>query len=681
MPAVSTYSLTGNAYVDGLLGGYKWAVNTLTYSFPTLGSHYGSVYGSGEHLNNFGALNAVQKTATTAALKMFSSVSGLKFTLKTESLTSHADLRFAQSDTPGTAWAYYPTPANEGGDAWFRKTGGYYGNPVKGNYGYATFIHEIGHALGLEHPHESGLPADRDSIEYTVMSYRSHIGASAETGYVNETWGFSQSLMMYDIAAIQHMYGANWTTNATNTTYKWDPLTGAMFVNGSNQGAPGANRILLTVWDGGGVDTYDFSNYGTNLQVDLRPGEWTTTSVSQLARLRYDGSKLAVGNIANALQYNGDVRSLIENANGGTGNDVIVGNQAANSFKGNAGNDTFRGGAGNDTIDGGIGDDTAVYGGRLSDYSVTMNGDGTYRVVDRRDGSADGQDTIRGTEWLSFSDGVHALSDLVGKIVTGSTLADVISGSATNPAFVTTNLGDLITAGAGNDTIEGLGGDDVIRGGAGNDSILGGAGDDVIRIASTEALYDYVDAGEGNDTLELVSGSYLRGLSADAGGFEILKGNNFYIMGSALADTFDLRGFSTITGLKYVDAGLGDDIMYGSSFNDELRGGSGHDVLHGGRGADTLVGGAGNDTFVFTADSSGAVTDRITGFGDALGNQDVIDLSAVFSGITADNFADWKAAHVALVGYDTVISFGDDRILLAAVKPTNIDYTDFTFGV
>ena len=99
----------------------------------------------------------------------------------------------------------------------------------------------------------------------------------------------------------------------------------------------------MTVWDGGGTDTYDFSNYTTNLTVNLSPGEWTTTSATQLANLT--GSTVAVGNIANALLYNGNVASLIENAIGGSGHDTIIGNVADNSLTGGAGNDSIDGGS------------------------------------------------------------------------------------------------------------------------------------------------------------------------------------------------------------------------------------------------------------------------------------------------------------------------------------------------
>src|ERR671917_1675522 len=138
----------------------------------------------------------------------------INFAEMTETATRHADLRFGMSDKPSTAWAYFPSTSASGGDAWFNNSSGIYDTPRQGNYAAATFIHEIGHALGLEHAHEAFImPLDRDSMEYTIMSYRSYVGASATTGYMNETWGYAQTLMMYDVAALQHMYGANFATN------------------------------------------------------------------------------------------------------------------------------------------------------------------------------------------------------------------------------------------------------------------------------------------------------------------------------------------------------------------------------------------------------------------------------------------------------------------------------------
>jgi serralysin len=237
MPAVTTYGLTANPYVDALLGDYKWAMNSFTYSFPASSSYYGGGYGWGENTNNFAAFSASQQAAIRTALNHYGSVANLTFTEVAETSTQHADLRFAMSDGPSTAWAYFPTTYAEGGDSWFNKSSGYYNTPVKGNYAYLTFLHEIGHSLGLEHAHEHYvMPQDRDSMEYTVMSYRSFVGASTTSGYTNESGGYAQSLMMYDIAALQHMYGANFKTNNGNTIYKWSPTTGEMFIDHVGQG-------------------------------------------------------------------------------------------------------------------------------------------------------------------------------------------------------------------------------------------------------------------------------------------------------------------------------------------------------------------------------------------------------------------------------------------------------------
>jgi serralysin len=362
MPAIASNSLTGDAYVDSMLGDYKWATNSLTYSFPTDGSYYGNVYGSAENVTNFGAFNASQQKMARSALTMYASVANLRFAELTETATQHADLRLAMSDKPSSGWAYLPNTAYEGGDTWFNGSIGLYTNPIKGNYASFAFMHELGHALGLEHPHENGMPLDRDSMEYTVMSYRSYVGASTTAGLTNETWGYAQSPMLYDIAALQQLYGANYATNSGNTSYSWSPTTGEMTINGVRQGPPGGNKILLTVWDGGGNDTYDFSNYANNLTVDLGPGAWTSTATPQLAKLYSDGSRVAAGNIANALLFQRDTRSLIENAVGGSGSDALTGNKTANLLKGGAGKDKLSGLAGNDTLDGGLGADTLVGG-------------------------------------------------------------------------------------------------------------------------------------------------------------------------------------------------------------------------------------------------------------------------------------------------------------------------------
>ncbi|MGF9760526.1 M10 family metallopeptidase [Microvirga sp. 0TCS3.31] len=479
MPAVESYSSTGNSYIDSILGNLKWVPSDLTYSFPTAASAYGALYGDGETAKGFGSFNDTQQAITHSALKLFSSVSNLTFQEVAGTSASSADLRFAQSDVPGTAWAYFPTTDSTGGDVWVNNSSRNYASPAKGNYAYLTIVHEIGHAIGLEHAHEGNMPLDRDSMEYTVMSYRSYSGASTSAGYMNETWGYAQSLMMYDIAALQHIYGANYQTNSGSTNYSWSPTTGEMFVNGVGQGAPGGNQILLTVWDGGGTDTYNFTNYTTALTINLQPGAWSITSQEQRAKLHWDGSKLAAGNIANALLYQGDTRALIENAYGGSADDIIKANDAKNTLRGNGGNDKLYGLNGNDVLIGGSGKDV-LSGGAGTDtvsYSTAKAGvvaDLITKANNRGDAAGDSYSSI---EW-----------------VTGSSYSDTLRGSGS---------ANEIRGGAGSDRLYGRSGNDVLDGGTGSDKLYGESGKDLLI------------GGSGADVFVFSSSSHSRMSSAD----------------------------------------------------------------------------------------------------------------------------------------------------------------------
>ena len=113
MTAVASVNPTGDPYVDGVLTGVKWGVTSLTYSFPTSGSYYEY---TGEAGNNFNAFTTVQQNAVREVLQNYASVANVTFTEITETSTQHADLRYAGSDAPSTAWAYYPSTSAQGGD-------------------------------------------------------------------------------------------------------------------------------------------------------------------------------------------------------------------------------------------------------------------------------------------------------------------------------------------------------------------------------------------------------------------------------------------------------------------------------------------------------------------------------------------------------------------------------------
>ncbi|HEY8383814.1 MAG TPA: M10 family metallopeptidase [Microvirga sp.] len=415
-------SPTSTASTNALLSTAYWS-GTVSYSFPDSPFDYG--YGYAEAFNNFASVSYAQKAAIRAILEGGSaSASGPRMTLTpVEGFTAMdfaylgtgiADIRIAQSSSAGeTAYARYPGPG-AGGDIWFGRVYDYT-KPKIGDYSYMTALHELGHALGLKHAHESGgvsglaLAHARDSLEYTVMTYHSYVpGSHAEPApnyYTNETYGYAQTFMMEDIAALQALYGVNYGFRAADTVYRWNPATGETFVDGVGQGAPGsgaANRIFLTIWDGGGKDTYDFSAYTTRVTVNLNPGSHVALDSGQRAMLG-DGV-MARGNIFNALLAGGDLRSLIENAVGGSGGDILKGNAVRNVLRGNGGNDILNGAGGNDVLFGGSGRDTFVFSSGLAG-EASMDRIADFRPVD---------DTIR------LENGVFTALTRTGKLGSGA---------------------------------------------------------------------------------------------------------------------------------------------------------------------------------------------------------------------------------------------------------------------
>ncbi|MCJ9729140.1 M10 family metallopeptidase C-terminal domain-containing protein [Bradyrhizobium sp. PRIMUS42] len=427
MATAVNVSATNNAEIDGLLSGYKWT-GTITYSFPDASSDYPNPYygGSSEPTTSgFASAPTQIQAAINYAIGLILSYTNADIQYAG---TNGADIMIAQSPAANpTAYAYYPGNYASGGDVWF---GTQYNFSLAklGNYYFTTALHELGHAFGLKHSQEAGgpgnvaVPSAHDDSEYTVMSYRSYVGGSTTSGYTNEAYGYSQTYMANDILALQTMYGADYTTQSGSTVYTWNPTTGQEFINGVGQLAPGggvggsANRIYETVWDGGGVDTYDLSNYTTNLSINLNPGASSVFSSVQLAYL--GNGHYASGNVYNAYLYSGDARSYIDNAIGGSGNDAIVGNAIANTLNGGGGNDTITGGAGNDTIIGGSGTDTAVYSGSRANYMVSYNAaTQTFTVVDLRSGSPDGTDAVASVEYFQFADGTIASVSVINVAV------------------------------------------------------------------------------------------------------------------------------------------------------------------------------------------------------------------------------------------------------------------------
>jgi serralysin len=695
-------SASGDQVVDGLLRGIAWNDATLYYSFPTGATEYG--YG-GEPAT-FGTISAMQQTAANRALNIDGlagdnaaqdgfSLEGFTNLNVEYSTNANAHIRLAESDDPSTAWAYYPTTAAPGGDVWFG-TSYNYRSPEAGNYSWLTMLHELGHSLGLKHGQETNiygaLPANLDAMEYSVMTYRSYVGGSITGGYTNETWGYAQTYMMADIAALQYMYGADYVTNSGNTVYSWNPSSGDTLVNGEVGVDAGGNRIFATVWDGGGIDTYDLSAYSSDLSLDLRPGESSSFSPVQIANL--GAGNYASGNIYNALLYQGNLASLIENAIGGTGNDTILGNQADNSLSGGAGNDTLTGAAGDDVLAGQSGNDILngddgadeLYGSSGND---TLNGGNNDDLLNGGTG-ADALDGGAGVDQASYkfsaagvvvsllagtASGGSAAGDTLINIedLKGSNFNDTLTGDGGVNRLYGLGGADTLNGGANNDWLYGDNGDDTLNGGDGDDRLTGGAGADVLNGGAGTDQVSYTPSASGV-TVNLATGT---GSGGDAAGDSFISVEN--IVGSAFGDTLtgDAQNnrFYSLGGNDVIDGGGGDDRIKGGAGDDTLGGGTGNDWFSGGAGADAFDGANGLDMVTYEGSALGVNVNL--GTGTASGGDAAGDSFSAIENLGGSNFADTLTGDGAanrlygFAGNDTLNGGGgQDRMLGGAGNDT-----------
>lgn len=304
--------------IGNMPSGYETVVN---YSFPYLNgtavfsglNDHGDYSILKEYKSGF-ALNAEQIDAARNALSFWSDVANITFQEVTESTVAVGDIRFAWTGEPyenavnALAWAYYPSHQPSGSDIWF-SSGAINHNRVEiykdswdiGSSNFRTTLHEIGHALGLSHPWEGYRPMSEtyDNWNYTVMSYSP--GAYSYRLY-------PESPMISDIAAIQHMYGANMSHNAGDNIYTFDSET----------------PFLKTIWDAGGDDTIDISNFNNGSIINLNEGT--------ISKIYLDKGESILG-----IAYGVD----IENVRGSAGDDRVIGSGNGNHFFGGDGIDTF----------------------------------------------------------------------------------------------------------------------------------------------------------------------------------------------------------------------------------------------------------------------------------------------------------------------------------------------------
>ncbi len=360
--------------VNALLGEDRWLFRDITYSFAEAGSHfstgrfdgYGPMSAGGEPWDDdFSGLTTSDRAAFSQALAAWSTVANINFVRVNESATSVGDIRaaytFQYSQILSEAWAYFPSDDPAAGDIWFNAYGSSaYNLWTPGSNEFHTALHEIGHAIGLKHPFSSfPTTSTRDSLSYTVMSYSAVLGDDQSTLSFYPT-----TPMSLDIKALQHIYGAR-SANTGNTTHSFDDST----------------PYHQTILDTSGTDTIRYEGARpASINLNELSGSTIGTPVYAYSNER----EIQISNVWLA----DDV--VIENATGGSGDDVLTGNVASNLLMGRGGNDV---------IDGGAGLDLATFSGVRSAYTITHTGAGV-----TVSGIGDGSDTLFGVERLQFSD-------------------------------------------------------------------------------------------------------------------------------------------------------------------------------------------------------------------------------------------------------------------------------------
>ena len=350
-----------------LATGYWRATGSPAISWDLSGSNVVTV--------NLSGLTAAGQALARHALDAWEAVANIRFS----EVTVPARITFDDSSTGAitnvsmtSAGDLRSAHVNIGTD-WLSRHGTHLGS-----YSFQTYIHEIGHALGLGHPGTYGGGAAYgdatftiDSWQQTVMSYLDQ----NENPVVAADKAYLLTPMMADVLAIQMLYGRPGTTaSARDTSYGLGGNSGTYLDVAMRGGGNGLAGRAVTIFDQGGRDTINFADDTRAQVMNLSAGTFSTvygtagnlgiaigTTIENF--VAGSGSDRVIGNAAaNRL----DLRGGNDSANGMAGNDVLLGGDGADQLLGHLGNDLLRGDGGADRLIGGAGDDV-LQGGSGAD--------------------------------------------------------------------------------------------------------------------------------------------------------------------------------------------------------------------------------------------------------------------------------------------------------------------------
>lgn len=543
------------------------------------------------------------------ALQLWSDVAGISFqrvndpgSLLSNSATMLFGSYFSTTDA-SAAFAPFPGSSNHvarAGDVWLNRNS-FTAVPNIGDRNFMVILHEIGHAIGLQHPGNYNAAPGVDITYVNDALYIQDTNQFTMMSYFEEFAGQPEAPLLHDIAAAQRLYGANFGTRLGNDVYGFDSsFTGPArsIYDFALNAAPN-----FAIWDAGGIDTLNASRFDQNQIINLNPDSFSAIG----------GQTNNIAMAAAVRNTQGIVVNWIENAIGGSGHDQIFGNAVNNILEGRDGNDTLEGFAGFDTLNGGDGRDTASWFNAPGGVTVNL---------------------LQGRAFGSGSGGTDALISI--EDIFGSAFADNITGDEGDNLILGFNGNDFLNGRGGNDMVWGGEGNDLIVATAGLNSLNGEAGNDTIR-PGLDA--DAIHGGDGLDTVDYTFGTSRviidRPLGFGLAGFA--HGDTYISIERFIGSAFDdiIKG---IAAFETLEGGDGNDRLEGGLGNDSLLGGRGIDTLLGGAGADTIDGGDGYDgawfegpsvsinltTGIHGGEAAGDVFLRIEGFLGTAGDDSMV---------------------------------------------------------